>query len=123
MNKELTWTAVALLGAAGAWGRFYVGGAVAAHWPSAFPFGTFIVNLTGGFLLGLLTGLSLSGDAILILGTGLLGAYTTFSTWMVEAQRLGEDGALGAMCLYLLGSMAAGLAATGAGWLLGGGLG
>ena len=69
---------------------------------------------------GLLTGLSVGGDALLVLGTGLLGGYTTFSTWMVEAQRLGEDGEWGLMWLYLLGSMLAGLAATGLGWLIGG---
>ena len=73
------------------------------------------MNLTGGFLLGLLTGLAVTGDALLVLGTGLLGGYTTFSTWMFEAQRLGEDGEWSAMWLYLLGSMVAGLAATGAG--------
>jgi CrcB protein len=123
VNGALTWTAVALLGAAGAWARFSLGAAVAARWPSEFPFGTLTVNLTGGFLLGLLVGLSVTGDALLVLGTGLLGAYTTYSTWMVEAQRLGEDGAFALMGLYLLGSMVAGLAATGAGWLLGGALG
>jgi CrcB protein len=123
MSAALTWAGVALLGAAGAWARYHLGGLVTARWPSAFPFGTFAVNLTGGFLLGLLIGLSLSGDALLLLGTGLLGAYTTFSTWMFEAQRLGEDGAFAVMWLYLLGSMVAGLAATGAGWLLGGALG
>jgi CrcB protein len=122
VNGVLTWTTVALVGAAGAWARFSLGAAVTARWPSEFPFGTFIVNLTGGFLLGLLVGLSVTGDALLVLGTGLLGAYTTFSTWMVEAQRLGEDGAFPVMSLYLLGSMVAGLAATGAGWLLGGAL-
>ena len=120
MSGAMAWTGVALLGAAGAWGRFYVGAAVAARWPSSFPFGTLVVNVTGGFLLGLLTGLSVAGDALLVLGGGLLGSYTTFSTWMVETQRLGEDGAFRAMSLYLLGSMAAGLVATGAGWLLGG---
>jgi fluoride exporter len=123
MIAWLTWGGVALLGATGAWARFSLGAAVAARRPSAFPLGTFTVNLTGGFLLGALTGASVTGDALLVLGTGLLGAYTTFSTWMVEAQRLGEDGALGLMWLYLLGSMVAGLAATGAGWLLGGALG
>lgn len=123
MSAALTWAGVALVGATGAWARFYVGGLITARWPSAFPFGTLTVNLTGGFLLGLLTGLSVSGDALLVLGTGLLGAYTTFSTWMVEAQRLGEDGAFAAMWLHLLGSTIAGLAATGAGWLLGGALG
>jgi fluoride exporter len=123
MSGLLSWIGVAVAGAAGAWARFYVGGLVTARRPSAFPYGTFTVNLTGGFLLGLLTGLSVTGDALLVLGTGLLGAYTTFSTWMVEAQRLGEDGEFAAMWLYLLGSMFAGLAAAGAGWLLGGALG
>lgn len=122
MSGALTWASVAVLGAAGAWLRFYLGAVVVARWPSAFPFGTLTVNLTGGFLLGVLTGASVTGDALFMLGTGLLGAYTTFSTWMVEAQRLGEDGAFEAMWLYLLGSMIAGLAATGAGWLLGGAL-
>jgi fluoride exporter len=123
VSGGLTWASVALLGAGGAWARFYVGGLVSARRPSTFPLGTFTVNLTGGFLLGLLTGLSVSGDLLLVLGTGLLGAYTTFSTWMFEAQRLGEDGAFTVMWLYLLGSMVAGLGATGAGWLLGGALG
>jgi len=119
MTAWLTWAGVALLGAAGAWARFTLGTAVAARRPGPFPVGTFTVNLTGGFLLGALTGASLTGDALLLLGTGLLGAYTTFSTWMVEAQRLAEDGALRTMWLYLLGSLVAGLAATSAGWLLG----
>jgi CrcB protein len=118
-----TWVGVALCGALGAYARFRVGAAVTARRPSDFPFGTFAVNLSGGFALGLLTGLSVGGDALLILGTGLLGGYTTFSTWMVEAQRLGEDAAWTPMWLYLLGSMAAGLAAAGAGWLVGGALG
>jgi fluoride exporter len=119
MTAWLTWTGVALLGAAGAWARYTLGTAVAARRPGPFPLGTFTVTLTGAFLLGALTGASLTGDALLLLGTGLLGAYTTFSTWMVEAQRLAEDGALRTMWLYLLGSLVAGLAATSAGWLLG----
>ena len=55
-------------------------------------------------------------------GTGLLGVYTTFSTWIFEAQRLGEDGDWIAMWVSLLGSMLAGVATTGPGWLLGGAL-
>jgi CrcB protein len=109
-------------GALGAWGRFWIGGLITARRPSTFPYGTFTVNLTGGFLLGLLTGLAVTGDALLVLGTGLLGGFTTFSTWMFEAQRLGEDGEWSVMRRYLLGSMVAGLAATGLGWLLGGAL-
>ena len=123
MSGVVAWVGVGVFGAIGAWARFAVGGAVTARRPSAFPYGTFVVNLTGGFALGLLVGLSVVGDALLVLGTGLLGGYTTFSTWMVEAQRLGEDGDFARMLAYLLGSMAAGVAATGLGWLAGGAVG
>ena len=61
----------------------------------------------------------MTGDALLVFGTGLLGGYTTFSTWMVEAERLGEDGEWALMWAYLLGSMLAGLAVAGLGWLIG----
>jgi CrcB protein len=70
---------VAVLGAPGAWGRFWIGGLITARRPSAFPYGTFAVNLTGGFLLGLLSGPAVTGDTRLVLGTALLGGYTTFS--------------------------------------------
>jgi len=120
MIDALVWVGIGVLGAAGSLMRFRVGATVTARWPSAFPFGTFAVNVTGSFVLGVLTGLSLSGDVMLIMGTGLLGGYTTFSTWMVEAQRLGETGDRTLLWLYLFGSMLAGLAAAGGGWLLGG---
>lgn len=123
MSSALAWIGVACFGAVGSWARFRVGGLIAARHPSEIPLGTFVVNLTGGFLLGLLTGLSVTGDALLVLGTGLLGAYTTFSTWMVEAQRLGEDSKWALLWAYLVGSMLAGLAATGLGWLIGGAIG
>ena len=120
MITVLVWIGVGAFGAIGALARFWVADGVTAWRPSAFPYGTFVVNISGGFTLGLLTGLGVSGDATLVFGTGLLGGYTTFSTWMVEAQRLGEDASWVAMSSYLLGSMLAGLAAAGAGWLLGG---
>jgi fluoride exporter len=119
MSGVLAWIGVGVFGAIGSWARFQVGGLVAARRPSAFPLGTFVVNLTGGFLLGFLTGLSVTGDALLVFGTGLLGGYTTFSTWMVEVQRLGEDAEWALMWTCLLGSMLAGLATTGLGWSIG----
>lgn len=122
MITFLTWIGVGTFGAIGALARFRVATGVTARRPSAFPYGTFVVNISGGFVLGLLTGLGLSGDAMLVFGTGLMGGYTTFSTWMVEGERLGEDASWVVMSTYLLGSMLAGLVAAGAGWLLGGGL-
>jgi len=56
-----------------------------------FPFGTLVINLSGALVLGLLTGLALDHDAALLAGTAAVGSYTTFSTWMYETQRLGEE--------------------------------
>jgi len=83
----IVWIGVALLGGFGACARFMVDRAVAVR---AFPLGTLVVNLSGAFLLGLLS--DLTGDAYLLAGTATLGAYTTFSTWMFESQRAGEEG-------------------------------
>ena len=86
--------AVGLLGGAGAVARFAVDGAVAAHAGRAFPWGTLAVNLTGAFALGAVVGIAVEDDAYRLIATGLLGSYTTFSTWVFESQRLGEDGEL-----------------------------
>jgi CrcB protein len=83
---------VALLGGTGAIGRFLLDGAVSRRLGRAFPFGTLAVNLSGTLVLGILVGAALSDDAFRLAGTGLLGAYTTFSTWMLESHRLAEDG-------------------------------
>ena len=119
MTTVLVWLGVGVVGAGGAYARFALAAAITARSAGAFPLGTFIVNCTGSFALGLLTGLAVSGDARLVAGTGFLGAYTTFSTWMVEAQRAGEDADWLTMWLHLIGSMLAGLSTAGAGWLLG----
>jgi fluoride exporter len=118
MIGVLAWIGVGAMGAAGAYARFSVTAAVPARRPGAFPWGTFVVNLTGGFALGVLTGAGVTGDALLVVGTGFLGGYTTFSTWMVEAQRLGEDGDFARLLLYLVASMVAGTLVTAAGWAL-----
>ncbi len=84
---------IALAGGLGAAARFVADGVVARHNPFPFPLGTVVINATGSLLLGLLTGavIAHSGgpNAVqLILGTGFLGGYTTFSTASVEAVRL-----------------------------------
>ncbi len=56
-----------------------------------FPFGTLAVNLSGALLLGFFAGLALSPHVALLAGTAFVGSYTTFSTWMLETQRLGEE--------------------------------
>lgn len=104
---------IGLFGAVGAIARFLLDGVVSARASSILPWGTLVVNLTGAFALGFVTG-KLSGDAQLLVGTGLLGGYTTFSTWMFESHRLGEDGELRAGVVNVLGSLLLGILAV---WL------
>ena len=105
---------VGLLGGVGAIGRFLLDGGVASRVGSAFPFGTLAVNLTGALALGVLHGAGVGGDALSLFGTGLLGAYTTFSTWTLESHRLGEDGRLRLGLANLVVSLVLGLACV---WL------
>ena len=114
------WAATAGVGGAGALARFWLDGAIARRAGRSFPFGTLVINVTGAFVLGLLTGLALTGNALLIAGTAAIGSYTTFSTWMLESQRLVEEGAVGAAALNLLGSLVAGVAAAALGKAIGG---
>lgn len=88
----VVWAGVALLGGCGALARFGLTLLVADRLHPHLPLGTLAVNVSGAFLLGLLAGTSLGADGRLLLGAGALGAYTTFSTWMVETQRVAEAG-------------------------------
>lgn len=115
---------VGLGGVLGALARYGVGALVAARWPTAFPAGTFLINVSGSFLLGLLVGLDgrrggMPSAAYLALGTGFLGAYTTFSTWSVDTLRLWQSGFPGLALANALGSLVAGLLAAWVGMVLG----
>jgi len=87
----LIWTAVVLIGGAGSVIRFLADGAISSAAGRDFPFGTMVVNISGAVILGLLTGLALGHDQALLFGTAAVGSYTTFSTWMLETQRLTEE--------------------------------
>ncbi len=106
---------VGVLGGIGAIVRFLLDGAVASRLGRAFPYGTLAVNLSGAFALGLLVGATLEDDAYRLAGIGLVGAYTTFSTWAFESHRLGEDGEALAAALNFAVSLALGIAAAWAG--------
>jgi CrcB protein len=82
---------VALAGGVGALARLALSGEVSGSAAGSFPAGTLVVNLLGAFLLGVVVGADAGDDLRSLLGTGLLGAFTTFSTWMLEAERLVED--------------------------------
>jgi fluoride exporter len=115
------WGGVALLGGAGALARFTLDGAVSSHGAraSGFPLGTFAVNVSGALLLGLLSGAALTGETLTLAGAATLGSYTTFSTWMLESQRLAEDADGGGALLNILLSLAAGVAAAALGRAIG----
>ncbi|MFJ3585151.1 fluoride efflux transporter CrcB [Streptomyces sp. NPDC090127] len=109
----MNWLLVIVGAAVGAPLRHLTDRAIRARHPSAFPWGTFVVNVVGSFALGLLAGVS-SAEAHLLLGVGLCGALTTYSTFSYETWKLYEDGAKGYAAANVTGSLAAGLGAV---WL------
>ena len=117
--SSAAWVAFLLAAAIGAPARFVVDGFVQDRTTGPFPWGTFIVNVTGCFLLGGLTGLALYHDLDptlrTIIGTGGVGAYTTFSTFTFETVRLAEEGSINAAVRNVLGNFLVGLAAASAG--------
>jgi CrcB protein len=119
MSALVTWSCVALLGGLGAVLRFVLDGFVQRRLDSELPLGTLTVNLLGSFLLGLLVGLDVTDSAMLLVGTAALGSFTTFSTWMLETERLAEDGEGGLALANVVGSLVLGLTAAGVGWGLG----
>jgi fluoride exporter len=120
VTAALVWAGVLLCGGAGAVLRFLVDGAVSRRVTGGFPSGTLVVNLSGAFVLGLLDGILLPAGAALLVGTGVLGSYTTFSTWMFETQRLGEERQARPALANLALSVTAGLVLAGAGLWFGG---
>ncbi len=107
---------IALGAAFGANARYLVSLWALRHWGAAFPYGTLIVNVLGSFLIGFImvlgtTRLALSETWRLLLVTGLLGGFTTFSSFSYEAYQLYVAGNLWSACLYLAGSVAFGLLA------------
>jgi CrcB protein len=120
--SALVWVGVVCCGGLGALARFLVDALLSTATGRAdLPLGTFAVNVSGAFLLGLLSGLMLTGNATILAGTAALGSYTTFSTWMLETHRLREDGEFARALANLLVSLLAGLAAIAVGRLIGGG--
>lgn len=113
---------VALAGGVGAALRFLVDGLVTRHVRARVPWGTVVVNVTGSFLLGLLVTTTGDGDVRTVLGTGLLGGYTTFSAASVEAVSLARHRGTGAALTataHAAVMLLLSLAAAGAGLWLG----
>ena len=106
-------------GCLGAMARYGVHLAVATFWSRPFPLGTFLINVSGSFVLGFFSTfaagrLDIAPEWRLFVGTGFVGAYTTFSTFEYETQRLTEAGAAVWAALNVVCSVVAGYAAV---WL------
>jgi CrcB protein len=108
----IVWLGVLLAGGLGAVLRFMVDGAVARRVARSFPYGTFVVNISGAALLGLLGSLALSRHVALIADTAFVGSYTTFSTWMLETQRLSEEGQIRRAATNIVASVVVGIGAA-----------
>ena len=114
------WVAVAAVGGLGALARFLGDRLISRRAGRAFPFGTLAINISGSAVLGLLTGLAVGGTGLVIAGTAAIGSFTTFSTWMLETQRMAEDGELPGAVLNIVISVLAGVGAAALGRWLGG---
>lgn len=121
MIQNFLW--VALGGALGSGGRYWVG-VLLAHKSEGFPWATFSVNLVGSFCLGLLLAASFfEGDKNLgiklFLTTGIMGGFTTYSTFSFEALSLFQKGQMGTAATYVLGTLLFCLGASWAGFFMG----
>ncbi|MGW7265241.1 fluoride efflux transporter CrcB [Streptomyces sp. NPDC054842] len=115
----MNWVLVIAGAVVGAPLRYLTDRAVQSRHDSVFPWGTFTVNVVGCLVLGLLTGAAAAGAATshlqLLLGTGLCGALTTYSTFSYETLRLAEGGARGYAAVNVVASVVTGLGAAFAG--------
>lgn len=115
--------AMAIAGGAGASARLVLDGVIKTRFRVPYPLGTTLINISGSFLLGLLTGLTLTHAVPIewrvILGVGFLGGYTTFSTASFETVRLAQDGRYVAAVLNAFGMLAGALVMAGLGLWLG----
>lgn len=119
----LMFVALALAGGLGAAARFLLDGAIRSRSTATLPWGTIVINLTGSFALGLVTG-AIAASALpdgwgIVVGTGFLGGYTTFSTASFETVRLIQERKFAAATANGLGVLVAATLAAGLGLWLG----
>jgi CrcB protein len=119
----MTLALLVLAGALGALLRYEVELTVRRRLGPEFPWGTLVINISGSFVLGILAGLAAHGgvpsSVVTVAGTGLLGAYTTFSTFSVDTVGLVEHGQVRVAAANLGASMVLGLGAAGVGLAIG----
>jgi CrcB protein len=122
--REMLWVGAG--GFLGAIARYVVGGWVATRLGTAFPYGTFVINVTGSFVLGVIMG-AVEGHVVspvfrLSTAVGFIGAYTTFSTFTYETIRLVEDGSFLFAAVNVTASVLVGIASVVLGLAIGRGI-
>ncbi|MHB1709851.1 MAG: fluoride efflux transporter CrcB [Acidimicrobiales bacterium] len=115
----LVWIAVILIGGCGSVLRLVLDGAIGTRVGRDFPYGTMVINLSGAAILGLITGLALGNAAVLLAGIAAVGSYTTFSTWILETQRLDEERQHRSAVANIVVSLVLGVAAAALGHWIG----
>jgi CrcB protein len=115
----MTLLLVALAGGVGAGLRWLIDVTLSPRMPKGFPWAILVVNVSGSLALGLLTGLALGHPWLAIVGAGLLGGYTTFSTVSVDSAILWREGKRRTALLNAVGTLVLASIAAAAGLLLG----
>jgi CrcB protein len=113
------WVAIGLLGGVAAAARFALDFEISARARSSFPFGILAVNLLGALAIGVVAGSALDGETATVVTVGVIGSFTTFSTWILDSHRLAAARRADLAWLNVAVSLAAGLAAVALGHLLG----
>lgn len=111
-----------LVGVGGVFGgicRFQLGRVISQKANTSFPFGTFLVNISGALLLGILAGIDLGNSRYLLLGDGFCGAFTTFSTFMYEGFHLFQKNDRLNAFIYILGTLLLGIIGYVCGYAIG----
>lgn len=119
MSVALVVGAMAALGGCGAVARFALDRAVSGRRRGPFPLGILLVNVIGSFLIGVVAGLAVGEDAFRLAATAALGSFTTFSTWMLDTERLVEARLPALAAANVVVSLTLGLIAVWAGRELG----
>ena len=126
MGGPTTWLAVAVGGALGSLGRYWLAAVLTALTGPRFPWGTLLINIVGSLVIGLVAGLTLTSgrvimhpDVRIFLMVGICGGFTTFSAFSLQTLELLQSGSVWPAAGYVIGSVAFCLVAVWAGWLLG----
>ena len=101
----MTYILLVIGGASGSLARYSLGKFITQKSNTAFPIGTFIINITGAILLGIVSTIGVNSNMMLLLGDGFLGAYTTFSTFMYEGFNMFQEKEKLNAFIYILGSL------------------